>query len=202
VYSDNACTDKLADAGTVNVVNGAVPDSNSVTFNNTGTHYWRTPYSGDSNNNEATSICTDEQLVISPLIDLAVTKTLVVTNNGPDTATGVTISDPSPAGNTFVSASTTQGSCTGGAVLHCSLGTIPAGGSVTITLVTTPSAAGTVTNTVTVAGKETETETDIGKGVIKRTLKMKKAGILVFTPIASKRCNTKQVGATNVFTHR
>ena len=29
---------------------------------------------------------------------------------------------------------------------------------------------------------------------------MKKAGILVFTPIASKRCNTKRVGVTNVFT--
>jgi uncharacterized repeat protein (TIGR01451 family) len=127
-----------------------------------------------------------------------ITWTMVVTNNGPDTATGVTIADPMPAGNTFVSASTTQGSCTGGAVLHCSLGTIPAGGSVTITLVTTPSAARTVTNTVTVAGKETET--DIGKGVIKHTLKMKKAGILVFTPIASKRCNTEQVGVTNVFT--
>jgi hypothetical protein len=29
---------------------------------------------------------------------------------------------------------------------------------------------------------------------------MKKAGILVFSPIASKRCNTQRVGVTNVFT--
>ena len=38
------------------------------------------------------------------------------------------------------------------------------------------------------------------KGVIKKTVKMTKAGILVFTPIASKRCNTKRIGITGVFT--
>jgi hypothetical protein len=36
--------------------------------------------------------------------------------------------------------------------------------------------------------------------VIKRSIKMKKAGVLVCSPIASKRCNTKRVGVTNVFT--
>ena len=221
----------------------------------------------------------------APRIDLAVTKVgtpnpdtlpgditwkMVVTNNGPSTATGVTTSDPVPAGNTFVSVSTTQGSCTGGAVVSCSLGTIAAGGSVTITLVTKPSTEGTQTNTVTVVGNETETNTSnntasasvvvvgphtppavfctavsritpkqlfVGRkttltihisrhghavkgvrvrikgahmsvrtapsnkrGVIKRTVKLKKAGILVFTPLASKRCGTKRVGVTGVFT--
>ena len=38
------------------------------------------------------------------------------------------------------------------------------------------------------------------KGIVNQTIKMKKAGILIFTPIASKRCNTKRVGVTNVFT--
>jgi hypothetical protein len=38
------------------------------------------------------------------------------------------------------------------------------------------------------------------KGLIKRTVKMKKAGIMIFTPLASKRCNTKRVGVTGVFT--
>ena len=28
----------------------------------------------------------------------------------------------------------------------------------------------------------------------------KKAGVLIFSPIASKRCNTQRVGVTNVFT--
>ena len=61
VYSDNACTAKVADAGTVSVVNGAAPDSNSVTFNSTDTYHWEASYSGDSSNNATTSICTDEQ---------------------------------------------------------------------------------------------------------------------------------------------
>jgi hypothetical protein len=38
------------------------------------------------------------------------------------------------------------------------------------------------------------------KGIVKRTLRLKKAGILTFTPIATKRCNTKRVGITGVFT--
>ena len=287
VYSDLGCTNKVADAGTVTVSDGTVPDSNNVTFDKPGTYYWQAAYSGDGNNRAAVSPCSDEQLVVSPQIDLAVTKvgspnpvelganitwTMVVTNNGPDTATGVTISDPMPAGNTYVSSSATQGSCTGGAILSCSLGTIPAKGTVTITLVTTPNVTGTVTNTVTVVGNETETDTsnntasasvvvnefvspppppapciavsrvtpkqlfvgrktkltirvsqggkavkgihvrikgpkiDVrtaasnGKGAIKHVVKMKKAGVVVFTPIASKRCNTKRVGVTGVFT--
>jgi hypothetical protein len=29
---------------------------------------------------------------------------------------------------------------------------------------------------------------------------MKKAGAMIFTPIASPRCNTKRIGITNIFT--
>jgi hypothetical protein len=175
-----------------------------------------------------------------------------------------------PAGNTFVSATITKGSCTGGAILNCTIGDMAAGESVTITLVTTPSTVGQQTNTVNVVGDRPETNTanntatatvqthqitpppvkpcvavskvtpkqlfvgrktalkihvtqggkavkgihvrikgakinvrtkaSNAKGLIKQTLKMKKAGILVFTPIASKACNTKRVGVTNVFT--
>jgi uncharacterized repeat protein (TIGR01451 family) len=88
-----------------------------------------------------------------------ITWTMVVTNNGPDPDTGVTIVDPMPGGNTFVSATTTQGTCTGGAILNCNLGTMAAGATVTITLVTTPSTTGTQTNVVTVAGDRPETDT-------------------------------------------
>jgi uncharacterized repeat protein (TIGR01451 family) len=222
---------------------------------------------------------------VQALVDLSITKagspaeqtlgegnitwTIVVTNHGPDADTGVTITDPMPAGNTFVSATSTQGTCTGGAVLTCNIGTMAAGASVTITLVTKPSAAGNQVNTVTVSGNRPETNTGnnqasatvlvkgftppvvycvavskvtprqlfVGrktmltihvtqnkkakagvhvlikgphflkrtkasnaKGVIKQAVKMKKAGALIFTPIASKRCNTKRIGITNVFT--
>jgi uncharacterized repeat protein (TIGR01451 family) len=221
---------------------------------------------------------------VQALVDLSITKTgspatqelgqgnitwtMVVKNNGPDADTGVKITDPMPGGNTFVSATTTQGTCTGGAILTCNIGDMAAGATVTITLVTTPSVEGTQTNTVTVSGNRPETNTtnntatatvnvfkgtppvfcvavskvtpkqlfvgrktmltihltknkkavsgvhvrikgpklniktkaSNGTGVIKQSVKMKKAGVLIFTPIASKTCNTKRVGVTNVFT--
>jgi uncharacterized repeat protein (TIGR01451 family) len=247
---------------------GVVDNSGSVTTTNDGT------------DESSASTC------VQAMVDLSVTKsgspadqelgagnitwTIVVTNNGPSADTGVVVSDPMPASNTFVSATTTKGSCTGGAILNCTIGPMAAGESVTITLVTTPSTVGTQTNTVNVVGNRPETNTGnntatasvlthqitpppvkpcvavskvtpkqlfVGrkttltihvtqggkavkgihvrikgakinvrtkasnsKGVIKHNLKMKKAGILIFTPIASKACNTKRVGVTNVFT--
>src|SRR5262249_41241548 len=74
------------------------------------------------------------------------------------TATNVKVSDPMPAGNTYVSSSASpQGTCTGGAILNCNLGTMTVGQQVTITLVTTPSAPGTQTNTAVVSGDRPET---------------------------------------------
>jgi hypothetical protein len=160
--------------------------------------------------------------------------------------------------------------CTGGAIISCNLGTMTAGQSITITLVTTANVAGTtITNTVHVVGDKPETnlanntasasvvtngitpppvfcvavskvtpkqlfvgrktmltihltknkkavsgihvrikgpklniktKASNSKGVVTQSVKMTKAGVLVFTPIASKACNTKRVGVTNVFT--
>jgi hypothetical protein len=84
---------------------------------------------------------------------------MVVTNNGPAAATGVTAGDPLPAGTTFVSVTSTQGTCTGGTTIQCSIGDMAAGATVTITLVTTADQTGTLTNTVTVVGNESETNT-------------------------------------------
>jgi hypothetical protein len=53
-------------AGTVTVAGGVVPDSDGIQFNNAGTYYWRAFYSGDSNNDPASSACSEEILVISP----------------------------------------------------------------------------------------------------------------------------------------
>jgi hypothetical protein len=64
VYSDSACSLGARDAGTKTVTNGAVPNSDGLVFNSAGTFYWQAVYSGDANNNGATSPCTDEQLVI------------------------------------------------------------------------------------------------------------------------------------------
>ena len=89
-----------------------------------------------------------------------ITYTLVVTNNGPGTATGVTVSDPLPAEIDFVSVTTTQGSCSGGRVVSCDLGTIPAGGSVTITVVgTAATSAKPATNRAVTVAREPESNT-------------------------------------------
>jgi uncharacterized repeat protein (TIGR01451 family) len=88
----------------------------------------------------------------------SVTWTIVVTNKGPLTDTNVKVGDAMPFNTSFVSVTTTQGVCTGAAMLSCSLGTLKNGDSVTITLVTTPLNPGTITNTATVTGDLAETD--------------------------------------------
>ncbi|MEA5454873.1 hypothetical protein SPF06_09080 [Sinomonas sp. JGH33] len=65
VYTNDTCTAGAQDAGTVSVINGVVPGSNAITFNTAGTYYWQAVYSGDANNNGATSPCTAEQVVVN-----------------------------------------------------------------------------------------------------------------------------------------
>jgi uncharacterized repeat protein (TIGR01451 family) len=397
VFGNDACSTGAQDAGTVTVQNGQVPNSNGVAFPNAGTFYWQAVYSGDANNDGATSACTEEKLQVDspsititknpksqsittgdaanftiqvtntgtvtltavqvndvlapncakaigtlapgqstsytcalaavqqsftnsatatghppvgpdvtatdtapvtvnqlppppppppapPRIDLAITKvgtpnpttvnkditwTLTVVNNGPNNATGVTVADPIPAGTTYVSSTSTQGTCTGGAALQCQIGNLSVGQTVTITLVTTANQTGTIPNTATVVGNEAETNTAnntasasvnvvgvfkppavvctavavspkqlfVGRtntlrmkltqkgkatagvkvrikgstisvitapsnknGLVTRKIKPMKAGIVTFTPIASKRCNAPRVGVIGVFT--
>jgi hypothetical protein len=64
VYSDSACMQVFASAGTKTVTNAVVPDSDPVSFPIAGTFYWQAVYSGDANNNGATSVCTSEILVV------------------------------------------------------------------------------------------------------------------------------------------
>jgi uncharacterized repeat protein (TIGR01451 family) len=88
-----------------------------------------------------------------------ITWTIVVKNSGTLADTNVQLGDPMPAGNTFVSVTTTVGTCTGGAVLSCQLGTMQPGDTVTITLVTNPTLTGDQVNTATVVGDLAETNT-------------------------------------------
>lgn len=85
------------------------------------------------------------------------TYTLQAANDGPDSATNVALTDTLPAGVSFVSATSTQGSCahTGGIVI-CDLGTLADGGLATVTVVVTPAAAGIISNTTSVAAAESD----------------------------------------------
>ncbi len=76
---------------------------------------------------------------------------LTVSNNGPGTAASVTVTDTLPGSVTFVSASPSQGSCSGTTTVVCSLGVLASGTSATIVIVVTPTAIGAISNTATVA---------------------------------------------------
>lgn len=84
----------------------------------------------------------------------SVTYTAVVRNDGPDQATGVTLANALPDRMTFVSASASQGSCTGTGSLSCSLGTLAKGASATVTFVATAARSGWAVDTARVASAE------------------------------------------------
>ncbi|MCP4250945.1 MAG: DUF11 domain-containing protein, partial [bacterium] len=105
----------------------------------------------------------------APEADLALTKTdnidpaangggfiyyLTVDNNGPDTATGVTLTDTLPASVTFQSAVPSQGSCSGTTTVTCNLGAILNGSNATVEILVVTSGTGTITNTADVTANE------------------------------------------------
>ncbi len=67
------------------------------------------------------------------------TFTITATNNGPDTATGVALTDTLPADASFISATSSQGNCgQNDALVNCNLGTIAAKASATVTVKVSP----------------------------------------------------------------
>jgi uncharacterized repeat protein (TIGR01451 family) len=85
------------------------------------------------------------------------TYTLVVTNNGPASATNVTVTDTLPSVLTYLSSTTTQGSCSeAGGTVTCLLGTMANAGTATITILTLPGQPGVVANTATVTADQTD----------------------------------------------
>ena len=138
--------------GVVPTVAGNLTNSASVTINETDTN--------PANDSAAITVS-----VVSPNADLGITMTdspdpaktlsnltysINVTNTGPGTASGVTVTDTLPSSMTYISTSSSQGSCSGTSTVTCNFGNLPTGTSARVTIVVQPRSTGTYTNTAAV----------------------------------------------------
>ena len=81
--------------------------------------------------------------------------TVTVANLGP-ASFAPTLTDALPGAMTFVSATASQGSCSGTVLISCALGSITAGASATVTINVTPNATDSIANTASVNGGSTD----------------------------------------------
>jgi len=82
--------------------------------------------------------------------------TIIVTNHSVATGTNVVLTDTLPSGVTFVSVTTTAGTCTGSSTLTCNVASLGGGASFTVTVTVNAASTGTVTDTASVSGNETD----------------------------------------------
>ena len=82
IYSNSGCTSLVETAGTVTVTNGSVPDSNSVNNLAAGVYNWQAAYSGDANNNPASSACSSEVLIVKTNPNVTTTLSATTVNIG------------------------------------------------------------------------------------------------------------------------
>jgi uncharacterized repeat protein (TIGR01451 family) len=138
-----------AKAGTVEVTDDATGNPHIVALSGTGTAVPVTVNLSMTKNAEPNPTeCKKD-----------VTYTIVASSTGTAQAENVVVTDKLPDGLTLVSVSATQGTCeevdtvTG----TCNLGTLPVGESATITVVTTPTKAGTIINATSATADSLET---------------------------------------------
>jgi uncharacterized repeat protein (TIGR01451 family) len=166
----NCALGSLANGGSATVTLVVTPTQTGVISNTASVA--ANEFDPNLNNNHDTQMTTVNAV---PSADLSITKsdspdpvtvgsnltyTITVTNNGPSAATGVTMTDPLPGTVTFVSATPSQGNCTGTTTVTCSLGSLSNGGSATVTIVVTPNQAGGISNTASVTGNEADPNTN------------------------------------------
>ena len=146
----------------VPTVTGAIQDTATVTANE-----------NDNNLSNNTASVTETVLVNSALhTDLAlgllvspdpallgydVAYTFTVTNNGPDPASGVVLTNLLPAGVTVVSLSSSLGTpVMQGQSIRCEFGNLAAGGVASMTVILTSSTQGTLTDIAAVSGNDSD----------------------------------------------
>lgn len=81
---------------------------------------------------------------------------ITATNNGPATASNVSVDDILPAGITVVSISSSQGSCSGTSTITCVLGTLASGNAATVAIVASPNVAGSIINSANISAANSD----------------------------------------------
>jgi len=140
------------------------------------------------------------EIVAALLADLAVDKwsdspvaapgepltyTITVANRGPDAAAQIVLTDTLPLTVTFGSATPSQGTCQGRGLVVCALGALPPAGAVTVTLVVTPSATGSVENIAVAMAGEVDPQPWNNAGAV--TTEVRIAPRLIYLPLALRR---------------
>jgi hypothetical protein len=142
--------DTLFEANETMTVTLSTPSANAAINDGTGT--------GTIINDDNASVVLAAAMVInppSPEVGQQFTKTITVSNAGPNSATNVTVTDDLPAGLTLISAVPSQGTCNAVDPVVCNVGTILAGGSATVTITVMATTNGSFTNTATISSDQT-----------------------------------------------
>jgi hypothetical protein len=112
----NTCTGTDLLNSTVTVTNGSVPDSAAISFNAAGRYSFQAVYSGDGNNNGATSVCSTEQLLVKANPSIGTTLSGTSVNVGSSVHDSATLSGASAdAGGTVTYTVYTNTGCSLGA---------------------------------------------------------------------------------------
>lgn len=129
----------------------------------------------------------------NPNVDDTVTFTVTVVNNGPSTATGVSVNDALPTGYQLVSSNVSTGNYSTGV---WTIGNVPSGGFATLTIQAKVLASGNYTNTATVSA----TTNDNNPGNNTASASTTPVPITDLQVVKSASTLTPDVGDTIVFT--
>ena len=173
VYSNNTCATLVQNVNPApnTVAAGVIPNSANYTFNTAGNFWYQAVYSGDVNNNSATSICTSEPVVVtnvasvdlslakvvndaSPKLGDAVIFTITVTNHSlTAAATTIVIHDALPNGLTFNSSTPSIGAYSN-VTGNWTIATLSANTSATLQLNVTVTQIGAIANTAEITASD------------------------------------------------